>query len=57
MYPVTNFLSNATLEKLRQDILEVKFDKRDFQRKLLAFGILDPAEPTKQLNASVFYFI
>lgn len=33
------------LQRLYEAILGVKFDRRNFQRKILASGILDPAEP------------
>ena len=36
------------LQRLYEAILGVKFDRRNFQRKILASGILDPAEPENQ---------
>ncbi len=40
------------LQRLYEAILGVTFDRRNFQRKLLASGILDPAEPERGAEAA-----
>jgi hypothetical protein len=39
------------LQRLYEAILGVKFDRRNFQRKLLAAGILEEASPAEEYDA------
>jgi 8-oxo-dGTP diphosphatase len=40
------------LQALYEAILEVKFDRRNFARKLLTLGILEPAQPDQERNGT-----
>ena len=41
------------LQRLYETILGVKFDRRNFQRKLLASGILEEVEPTEEQESTI----